>query len=214
MQHDVLTADEIQIIRSLRRYLHTGDPLGDRATVPNIIRYVDLGDAAEAAARAGEGRHAAGLRLQRMGLERQSPLSWLLTLALVVLLLLLAGVEGWRAWSDYSRIGTALQAVVGAATSPDFSKLDTALLIPDPFRGRLVPDPQGAFAPLLEDYRRRAEASVGEVRGALLGVAINLAAALVLGFSALLYAMVQPHELARRWLLPIAGRVLTSGPPG
>ncbi|GIW08536.1 MAG: hypothetical protein KatS3mg060_3341 [Dehalococcoidia bacterium] len=203
-----LTAEDLALLRTLRRYLALDDPLGARATVPNIVRYIALRDSADEAAQRGAGRQAAGYRLQQLGLERQHVVSRFVTVGVVLLLLTLTLVEGVRAWSDFSRIVPGLQAALGAATSPDFSKVDASFLVPDPLRGRFTPDPERAFAPVIEDYRQRSQAGIAEVRGAVTGTAVHLLLAVVLGVGALVFAVLQPHELVRRWLLPLLGRLL------
>ena len=213
MQDVLVTADDLALLRTLRRYLALGDPLGSRATVPNIVRYMGLGDAADVAARRGASRQAWGYRLQRVGLERQHIASWLLTAGLVLPLLMMALVEGVRAWQDFGRIVPGVQAVVSAATTPDFSKFDGSYLAPDPLRGRLTPDPERAFAPVVEDYRQRSWRGVEEVRSAVSGVGTHLLAGATLALAALLVGILQPQEVARRWILPVAGRLLLSVAP-
>lgn len=206
-----LTPDDLALVRALRRYLALGDPLGPRATVPTIVRYLALIDASDAAARRGARRQALAYRLQRSGLERQPLLSWLATTGMALALLVVAVLEAWQGWGDLNRILPATQAVVSAATSPNFSMMDPSLLVPDPLRGRFTPDPQGAFAPVVEDYRQRAEARLGDVRAAMAGAAGHFLAAFGALVLALVVAMVQPHELVRRWLLPVVGWVLVLG---
>jgi hypothetical protein len=206
-----LTNDDLALVRALRRYLALGDPLGPRATVPNIVRYLALTDASDAAARRGARREAVAYWLQRNGLERQPLLSWLATIGTVLALLLVAVFEAWQGWGDFNRIMPAAQAVVSAATSPNFAKMDPSLLVPDPLRGRFTPDPQGAFAPVVEDYRQRAEARLDQVRAAITGTAAHFVAAFSALVLALVVATVQPHELVRRWLLPVVGWLLLAG---
>ncbi len=64
---------------------------------------------------------------------------------------------------------------------------------------------------MIEDYRRRSQFGLAEVRGAVTGTAVHLLSSVLLGFAALLTAVLQPPELARRWLLPLAGRLLLAG---
>ncbi|MCS6802208.1 MAG: hypothetical protein RMM58_12355 [Chloroflexota bacterium] len=209
-----LTSDEVALIRALRRYLALNDPLGERATLPTIVRYMALLEADDAAAQRGERWNALAYRLQRRGLEKQSLLSRLVTAAVVFALLFAAAVAAVSAWRDVQRILPAVQSVVRAATSPDFSKVETSLLLPDLGRGRLAPDPQGAFAPVVDDTRRRAELRLDDVRSAVTSAVTHAVGACAAGFGAIVVGVVQPHDRLRRWLLPLVGGALLRVGPG
>ncbi|MCL6647048.1 MAG: hypothetical protein K6U89_01770 [Chloroflexi bacterium] len=208
-----LTSEEIRLLRQLRRYLALGDPLGPRATLPAIVRYLTLLEASEAAQHAGDARAALAYRLQAAGLRRQGVVSRLVTLGMVLLLLLLALGELRSASNDYQRIGPALQGTFQALATPDFSRLDSAFLLPDPLRGRFTPDPQAAFAPVLADYRQRTEASLREAQGGFQEAVAHARNAAVLALAALLWLVLQPQEVGRRWLAPLVGKLLTREPP-
>jgi hypothetical protein len=203
-----LTRDEVGLVQTLQRYLALHDPLGGRATVPNIVRYFELQDAAAEAQRRGDTSRAMALRLQTNRITRQPVWSWAATIAIAGLLFLLALWQVASAIGSYQQIGPSVDRTVAALTQPDLSLIDLSRLTGSVLPPR-APDPQGAFQPFFDAYRRNAQVGAAALQGAVVGLIVHVIAASVLAIFCVLYATLQPHELIRRWIVPAAAKFMT-----